>query len=118
MDKIRLIGLRFCGRHGCYQQEREQEQSFAVTLELSCDTRKAAISDDLADSVDYAAVYLAVKNIVERESYNLLEALAERIAAAALSFKGVTAAAVTVEKEAARAGEDSFRAQVAIERSK
>lgn len=83
-DRILLEGMTFFGFHGALPAERELGQRFVVDVEMRLDLRPAGVSDDLAKTVDYGAVHEAVKEIVEGESLNLIEAVAERIAAAIL----------------------------------
>ncbi len=85
MDKIKLTGMRFHGRHGCLGFEREQGQVFVVDLTLFLDLQPAGQSDALNDTVNYAGVFGQVREIVEGEPCNLIEAVAERIAAEILT---------------------------------
>ena len=98
MDKILLEGLSFFGRHGCHDAERELGQKFIVDIELECDLRDSCASDDLNDTVDYVAVYNAARDIVEGESVQLLETLAQRIADFALQDARVQSAWVRLKK--------------------
>ena len=79
-------------------EERERTQPFEVDLDLSVDLRKAGASDDLADTVDYGVLTEAVAACVTKESYALLERLAERIAEIAFSDERVASVVVTVKK--------------------
>jgi dihydroneopterin aldolase len=49
-------------------------------LELYFDLSKAGRSDNLEDTVNYADIYKTVQQIVEKEKYELVEAIAERLA--------------------------------------
>ena len=100
-DRISLRGLRGHGRHGVYPEERASGQLFVVDAVLLLDVRHAATSDDLADTVDYGALAATLLAIVEGEPVNLIETLAERLAAACLDDPRVHAAEVTVHKPAA-----------------
>ena len=97
-DRISLIGLRGRGRHGLLPRERAEGQPFTVDVVLVLDTREAARSDDLADTVDYGAVAATVVRMVEGEPVNLLETLAQRIADACLAHHRVDEVQVTVHK--------------------
>ncbi|RMF88257.1 MAG: dihydroneopterin aldolase [Nitrospinota bacterium] len=79
-DRIRLQNMRFYGRHGVHPEERRLGQPFAVDIEIFTDLRAAGTSDDLHQTIHYGEVYRLVKRIVEKESFYLIEALAERIA--------------------------------------
>ena len=67
MDTIELTGIRAFGYHGVLEHERTDGQEFAVDLRLDVDTALAASSDQLADTVDYAAVAQAVVRVIEGE---------------------------------------------------
>jgi 7,8-dihydroneopterin aldolase/epimerase/oxygenase len=98
-DEILLEGLCFYAYHGVNQEERALGQRFTVDVVLAVDLRRPGQSDDLADTVSYSAVYKVVRGIVEREPRNLIEAVAEEIAAAVLTgFPQVAGVTVTVRK--------------------
>ncbi|GIQ67320.1 dihydroneopterin aldolase [Xylanibacillus composti] len=84
MDKIELTGMQFYGYHGVFAEERKLGQRFYVDLVLYADLRAAGQTDALERTVNYAEVYQTVKDVVEGESVQLVEALAERIASRVL----------------------------------
>jgi dihydroneopterin aldolase len=69
-----------------------------VDIDLGVDTRDAAASDDLADTVDYGALAEGVAGVVAGEPVNLLETLAQRIADRCLEEARVSDVEVTVHK--------------------
>jgi len=97
-DVIELRGLRVVGCHGVLEHEKSNKQPFEIDLILSVDTRAASKTDNLADTVDYGAVALRVVGVVEDESHQLLERLAERIANEVMTFNLVQAVEVTLTK--------------------
>jgi dihydroneopterin aldolase len=96
-DRVQLQGLRALGTHGVLPEEHERAQPFEVDLELEVDLRRAGQSDSLADTVDYGAVAGAVAAILHGPHADLMEHLAEQIAAAALASGAPHATAVTVQ---------------------
>lgn len=99
LDCITLRGVRGHGHHGVLAEERVMGQEFIVDVTLGVPAMsRAAGSDDLADTVDYASVAVAVKHVVEGESVNLIERLAAVIADRCLQFEPVRVATVTVHK--------------------
>jgi dihydroneopterin aldolase len=100
-DTVRLVGLRARGRHGCLPAERELGQEFVIDVALSFDTAPAAAADDLTLTVDYGALATELVRIVEGEPVNLIETLAERLAAACLAHELVEEVEVSVHKPAA-----------------
>lgn len=98
MDKIIARGLTFTACHGVLASEKVVPQIFKLDLELGLDLQAAGMSDDLKDTVSYAEVYEQVRKIVENESYSLLEALAENIAAALLLRYPLQSVDITIYK--------------------
>lgn len=77
---IELTGMHFHAFHGVLPREREEGGEFVVDFSCAYDIGKATVSDNLADTLDYAAVYDIVAREMEQPS-NLLEHVAGRIAA-------------------------------------
>ncbi|MDP9183585.1 MAG: dihydroneopterin aldolase [Actinomycetota bacterium] len=101
MDLITLTGLRVFGRHGVLPEERRDGQDFVVDVQLTVDTRGAAASDELADTVDYAALADRLALVVAGEPVNLIETLASRLAEVCLADDRVISSRVTVRKPGA-----------------
>lgn len=78
--EIHLRGLRAYGHHGVFDFEKTDGQEFSVDVRLSGDFSRAANTDRLEDTVDYGAVADLAASIVSTERYDLIEALAARIA--------------------------------------
>ena len=115
-DRIVLTGLRARGRHGVYDFERANGQEFVVDVVLELDLRPAARSDDVRDTVDYSELAERLVAIVGGEPVNLIETLAERLAAACLADNRVAAATVTVHKPQAPIPHDFADVAVTVER--
>ncbi|HET7477245.1 MAG TPA: 2-amino-4-hydroxy-6-hydroxymethyldihydropteridine diphosphokinase [Dermatophilaceae bacterium] len=93
------------GRHGVLAQEKAAGQPFVVDLDLDVDLARAAGSDDLAHTVDYAAVAASVVREVQTGSLDLIESLAAGICSAVLAGQPlVEAVRVTVHKPQAPVG--------------
>jgi 7,8-dihydroneopterin aldolase/epimerase/oxygenase len=117
-DRISLRGLAATGFHGVLPDERRDGQTFVVDLDLTLDTRPAAQSDDLRDTVDYGGLATNVVAIVQGPPVNLIETLAAQVAAACLTDPRVISAAVTVHKPNAPVGVPFTDVAVTIERSR
>ncbi len=98
VDRLAVRGIEAYGHHGVFDFERREGQVFVVDLVLGLDTRPAALSDDLQDTVDYGTLVAAVKKAVETEPVDLIETLAQRIADVGLSDPRVQWTEVTVHK--------------------
>lgn len=111
-DELAVTGIECYGYHGVFPEERREGQTFVVDLVLGVDTRPAAASDDLRDTVDYGGLTMAVKEAVERDPVDLIETLAERLADVCCLDGRVEWARVTVHKP--RAPIDATFADVAV----
>lgn len=98
LDVIRIRGLHVRGFHGVHEHERREGQDFLIDAEVWLDARPAAASDDIADTVHYGHLMRALADVAEGEPVDLLETLAERLAAAVFAFPGPRAARITVHK--------------------
>lgn len=97
-DLIRLVGISATGHHGVLPEERRDGQTFVADVTLHLDTREAAAGDRLDATVDYAAVAVRVTDILAGEPADLIETVAERIAAALLADPRVGAVDVVLHK--------------------
>lgn len=93
-----MVGIECWGHHGVFEHERRDGQLFVIDLTLGVDTRPAAASDALADTVDYGSLVAEVARAVANDPVDLIETLAERIAGVCLLDSRVEWARVTVHK--------------------
>lgn len=93
-DRIVLAGMAFQARHGVNDWEKTEAQRFEVDLELELDLGAAGRDDDLAVTADYRGVYETTREVVERRTFELIEALAETIAREILAANHAVAAVV------------------------
>lgn len=97
-DEITLTGIRTFGYHGVYADERRDGQYFIVDLTLFVDTRRAAETDDVVDTVHYGEVAELVATIVSGDPVDLLETLAAHLATSLLAIDQVRRVRVTIHK--------------------
>jgi dihydroneopterin aldolase len=97
-DELAVIGIECFAHHGVFDFEKREGQIFVVDLVLGIDTRAAAASDDLEDTVNYGTLALDVKAAVERDPVDLLEAVVQRIVDVCLLDIRVEWARVTLHK--------------------
>jgi dUTP pyrophosphatase len=84
VDLIELRELTFYGYHGAIPEEQRLGQRFIVDVRLGLSLAAAGETDDLAQTVDYGKVAETVQAVVEGPPFQLIEALAEAIAARTL----------------------------------
>jgi len=101
-DRIELRGLKVRGNHGVFDHERTDGQDFIVDVILWVDSRVAAATDDLADTVDYGALAQTAHDIIAGTPRNLIETVAAEIAdTVMLETEQVAACEVTLHKPSA-----------------
>jgi dihydropteroate synthase len=97
--RITVTGIAARGRHGVSDEERSRDQPFEVDVTVAVDVGNAARGDDLAGTVNYAALHEMVMTQVEATTFHLLETLAASIGQAVLErWRQVTNVEVAVRK--------------------
>ena len=79
MDKIQIKGLEIFAYHGVNPEEKENGQPFLLDITLWADLSRARRSDDLNDTVNYAAVRKTVQRVFTAEKYDLIERAAQAV---------------------------------------
>ena len=118
MDSITLKGMRLYGFHGVYPLEKEMGRYFEVDAELFLPLDKAAASDDLKQSVNYAQVFDFIKAEFTKKACDLIETTAISLAKAVLSNFPVEKVIIRVRKPEPPVEGHVDYAQVQIERSR
>jgi dihydroneopterin aldolase len=96
---VSLINAVFYAHHGVMKQEHELGGRYEVDVRIDLDFTKAALQDDLNDTVDYEKVYAIVKDLIMNNKFYLIERLALLIAMKIGEvYAGVESIEVTVRK--------------------
>lgn len=98
-DFLTLTGLRASGFHGVFDHERREGQDFFIDLTVWFDITGA--DDDIERTINYGSLAEEVVSAVERDPVNLIETVAERIAAVVLAYEHAQRVRVTVHKPSA-----------------
>ncbi len=106
MNKGRVFieGIRVFAHHGVFPEEKKKGQDFLIDVTMDVDIEKASISDNIDDTVDYAAVARLVVEVATSSSFNLLESLCRAIAERILENGKVSSVEVTIRKPDAPIG--------------
>ena len=97
-DMINIRGLRALGKHGLAPGEKDSAQPFEVDLDLFLDLAEAARTDDIDHTIDYGPLSVRIVDLIEGESFDLIEILAEKIADIAKSDSRVDKVTVSLRK--------------------
>ncbi len=115
MDKIFIHGLSVDAVIGVHDWERMSPQQLIIDIELGTNTALSAHSDDIKKTIDYHCVAQRVMAFVNETSFELLEALAEKMASLILMEYAVKTVKIRISKPAAIA--EAVCAGVEIERT-
>lgn len=96
LDRISVTGITATGHHGVLPEERRDGQSFIV--DVTCGVLRRDRADALGSTVDYSELAVAIVADIESEPVNLIETLAERVAATCLTRSMVQRVSVRVHK--------------------
>lgn len=101
MDIIFLHDLRVECVIGVWEWERRITQRVHIDVDMGFDIRPAAASDKLDDTLSYKDVAKRITYLAQEGKFNLVETMAERIAAVLLDEFGVRWCRVRVNKKGA-----------------
>lgn len=103
-DRVVVSGLKVFGHHGVDAEERRAGQYFLIDVECELDLSKAAVSDDIVDTLDYAELIAIVTRTVTETQFNLIESVAGRLVETVLKDARVEGVSVRVSKPSLGAG--------------
>jgi dihydroneopterin aldolase len=97
-NKINIEGIKLYAFHGCLEEEAKIGANYIVDVYMTTDFSKAAISDDLNETIDYCAIYDISKKQMGVRS-KLIEQVCKRIFdEVVFNFKTITHLKVKVTK--------------------
>ena len=109
---ICLHEVRFYAFHGVMSQERSVGGEFLVSVKVGYPLEKAMSSDDVADTLNYAALYELVKKEMMQPSSLLEHVMGRIVEAIEKAFPEVTSVEVKIKKVNPPMGSDSNGAEV------
>lgn len=100
-DSIFIEKLSFLASIGVFEWEKQFEQKLELDIELSTDIRPAATNDDLNLTLNYVAISEQVIKLAQSQHHDLIETLAEKIAAMLLQNFATQQVTLTLRKPSA-----------------
>jgi dihydroneopterin aldolase len=117
-DGVEVRGLEVPVRVGVLPHERAEPRPLVFDLDLWIpDLRAAGVSDRLEDTIDYAALCLAVRGVCTGRHFQLIEAVAEKVAEVCLKDPRVVRVRVRVAKPGAVAAAAEVAVRITRSRS-
>lgn len=100
-DTITLTGLRAFGHHGVLDSERQAGQEFLIDVTIWLDFADAISTDDVTKTIHYGELAEKIVGAVASDPVNLIETVAERVAAIVLTYDRASSTRVTIHKPSA-----------------
>jgi 7,8-dihydroneopterin aldolase/epimerase/oxygenase len=100
-DRIFLHGLTADCIIGFIDWERRVRQTVVVDLEMPVDCRRAALTDEVVDTLDYKKVAKRALEFIGASEFKLVETLAHRLALLILEEFGVEWVRISLNKPGA-----------------
>jgi len=100
--RLFLTGITAQGKHGANAGEKDRAQDFVVDLDVEVEVG----ADELSATADYRQLIRTARSTVQEYSFDLLESIAQAVAAAVLEHEGVTRVSAVVHKPAAARSSD------------
>ncbi len=97
-DHINIKGLRLVTRVGVPEEERAIPQSVEVNVTMTLSETFKGFDDKLEHTIDYYRVSQKLREVASKGERQLIETLAEELAAAVVAFEGVCEVTLEVEK--------------------
>ncbi len=115
-DRIFLHGLEIECIIGFIEWERRIKQTVVLDIEMPVDCARAAVNDDVADTLDYKKVAKRVIAFVSESEFKLVETMAHRLALTILEEFAIEWVRLSINKPGAIRG--SKDVGVAVERTR
>lgn len=100
-DIIFITDLRAEAVIGIYDRERAIKQTISVDLELEASVSRAATNDNVDDTFNYKLLSKRVETFIAQSEFQLIETLAEKLAAMILEEFDVPRLTLTLHKTGA-----------------
>ena len=97
-DSISICNMSFFGHHGPSSNERKLGSHFQADVRVYLDVRIASKSDSIRKTIDYREIFRIAQEVIECNSYKLLETIAENIASEILNVYKIFTVDVTIRK--------------------
>lgn len=98
-DFIKVTNMPVFAHHGVLAEEKENGQEFYLNAKVYVDMRKAGLSDNLEDTINYDKICIYLKEVFAEQVFNTIEAAAEyTIQEIMVSFHSIRAMELEVRK--------------------
>ena len=98
-DFIKVVNMPVFANHGVFTEEKEKGQEFFLNAKIYTDMRKAGLTDNLEDTINYDQICIYLKEVFAEKCFDTIEAAAEYTTQEILaSFPSIQAMELEVRK--------------------
>jgi dihydroneopterin aldolase len=109
----------FYGFHGAYAEERKLGQRYLVDIELETPQEHDTEIRKLEDTIDYTIVFNLIKQVMETNSYQLMENCANHVLDELfLQFPGIISAEISIKKPSVAINGSLDSAEIIMDRQR
>ncbi len=101
MDTIFIKALRASAIIGVYEWEKTTRQTVMIDIEMSTDIRHSAKTDNIEDTINYQSISERMVSYIEQSRFELVETLADKLAALVIEEFNVKQVRLTLHKPGA-----------------
>ena len=101
MDIVSVKGLKVSTTIGILDWEKEILQPLVIDLDMYHSCQEAAVSGNIDDALDYAAVSESVRTLLQGSAWGLIETVAEEVAKHIMERFNVGGITICVKKPTA-----------------
>jgi len=112
MDIVFIKQLEVITTIGVYEWEKSLQQKLYFDLEMAFDNRPAALNDDINLALNYFSVSEVVSQFAQKNHFELIETMAERVAALIMEQFSVPWIKLTLHKPGALPKATSLGVQI------
>lgn len=98
MDVIFINNLQVSGILGIHAHEQRTSQLIRISVRASTNIQKAAMDDDIQQTVNYSTLAKKITQFVESSHFYTIEALIEALAIEILTVEGIETLWLRIEK--------------------
>jgi len=112
MDIVFIKQLQVISTIGVYGWEKTVQQKLYFDLEMAFDIQSAAKNDDINQTLNYFSVSERVNQFAQQHQFELIETMAERVAALIMNEFSVSWIKLTLHKPGALPNAESLGVQI------
>jgi dihydroneopterin aldolase len=97
-DTIYIHSIKLPALIGCLPHEKKSPQTLIIDIDIIKDLKKAAQTDDIKHTINYANIVEEIQRFVQQSHFELIETLAEHLAQLLLTKYPIESVTLKIQK--------------------